>query len=146
MAVPTGRKACIRFALLATCVVFLASTFGCSPESRARRSLKRLAHKEIKQFNKYHLREVKPSIYISGDRFYRTYHERVDPIVNMRRTNSIDTPYIATISFVENIYLTRRHTNRKDCAGDNHYILSNSAKREIIYAFVNGLWKKKETY
>ena len=146
MAVLAGRKEFVRFALFAMCAIFLVGTLGCSVESRARGSLKKVVHREIKQFNKYHLREVKPNIYLSGDRFYRTYHERVDPVVNMRRTNSLDTPYIATISFLENIYLTHRHTSRKDCAGDNHYILSHSSRREIIYAFVNGLWKRKETY
>jgi len=146
MTVPAARKRFIRCALLLMCAACIATALGCSPESRARRSLKRVTHEEIKQFNKYHLDEVKPNSYISGDRFYRTYHDRVDPVVTMRRTNSIDTPYLATISFIENIYLTRRHTSRKECAADNHYILSSSSKREIIYAFVNSQWKKKETY
>lgn len=146
MTVPAGRKEFVRFTLFVVCATLLAAPLACSPEARARRSLKKVVYKEIKQFNKYHLREVKPKIYLSGQRFYRTYHERIDPVVNMRRTNSIDTPYVATISFTENIYLTRRHTSGKDCAGDSHYILSRSSRREIIYAFVNGLWKKKETY
>lgn len=146
MAVPAGRKEFVGFTLFLLCAALLAAPVACSPESRARRGLKKIVHQEIKQFNKHHLKEIKPKIYISGQRFYRTYHERVDPVVNMRRTNSIDTPYVATISFTENVYLTRRHTSSTDCAGDSHYILSRSSRREIIYAFVNGLWKKKETY
>jgi len=136
----------VRLFLLAMGIVFVITVLGCSEEARARRTLSSVVYKEIGQFNKYHQREVKPNVYESGGRFYRIYHERVEPVVNMRRTNSIDTPYIATLSFTENIYLTQRRADRKECKQDSHFALSNSAKREVIYAFVGGSWKKKEVY
>jgi hypothetical protein len=119
---------------------------ACSQEVRARRTLNGVLHEEVAQFNKYHQREVKPNVYESGGRFYRVYHERTDPVVNMRRTNSVDTPYIATVSFTENVYLTKKHPSREECRGDSHFILSNSTKREIVYAFANDSWRKKEVY
>ena len=139
-----GRKECV--ILLAMSLVVLIAVAGCSQEARARRGLKSVIHKEIDQFNKYHEREVKPKVYESGGRFYRIYHERVEPVVNMRRTNSIDTPYIATLTFTENIYLTQRRADSKESKQDSHFILSNSAKREVVYTFVGGSWKKKEVY
>ncbi|UCD57047.1 MAG: hypothetical protein JSV16_14725 [Candidatus Hydrogenedentota bacterium] len=135
-----------RLALLFVGVAFVITTVGCSDDARARRSFKRVVYKEIKQFNKYHQREVRPHVYESDGRFYRVYHERVDSVVNMRRTNSLDTPYIATLSFTENVYLTRRRPSRQDSKRDGHFILSSSSRREMIYAFVHGLWRKKEEY
>ncbi|RJP72771.1 MAG: hypothetical protein C4532_05390, partial [Candidatus Abyssobacteria bacterium SURF_17] len=124
----------------------LLGVAGCSEEARAHRGLKKVVHREIGQFNKYHQREVKPNVYESGGRFYRIYHERVDPLSNVRRTNSLDTPYIATLNFTEHVYLTKKHASMKECRTDSHFILSNTTKREIVYAFVNGSWKRKEVY
>lgn len=132
--------------LLAMAMGLVIVLSGCSEEARARRGLSRVVHKEIDQFNKYYQREVKPNVYESGGRFYRIYHERIDPVVNMRRTNSIDTPYVATVSFTENIYLTQRRADRKECKQDSHFTLSSSAKREVVYTFAGGSWKKKEVY
>jgi hypothetical protein len=119
---------------------------ACSEEGRAKRALNSVIHEEIDQFNKYHLREVKPKIYESSGQFYRVYHEREDAVPNMRRTNSVDTPYIATINFTENIYLTRKHRTWEDSHRDIHFILSNSVKRELVYTFASGSWRKKEIY
>lgn len=119
---------------------------GCSAEARAKRGLRRIAYKEINQFNKYHQRDVKPKVYESRGRFYRIYHERINPVTNMRRTNSIDTPYISTLTFTENIYLTHRRSTKEEAARDSHFILSNPRKREILFTFVNGSWKKKEEF
>ncbi len=127
----------------------LAYLFGlsaCSEEATAKRTLSRVRYEEIDQFNKYNQREIKPMVYESGGRFYRVYHERTDPVVNMRRTNSLDTPFIATLNFTENLYLTKKHQEWEECNRDSHFILSNSAKREVVYAFSGGSWKKKETY
>ena len=132
--------------LLLTGIGCLLGLSACGEESRAKRALNRVLHEEVKQFNTYHQREVKPSIYESGGRYYRVYHERTDPVVNMRRTNSIDTPYIATINFTENVYLTKKHASREGCSRDGHFILSNTSKREMVYAFANGSWRKKEAY
>jgi hypothetical protein len=131
--------------VLLLCVLAMV-TAGCSAQARAKRALKRVVHKEIDQFNKHHQRQVKPNVYESSGQFYRIYHERTDPTENMRRTNSIETPYIATLVFTENIYLTRRHPTGKESKQDAHFILNSSNKREIVYTFVNGMWKKKETY
>jgi hypothetical protein len=119
---------------------------ACSEEARAKRALNSVLHEEMGQFNKYHLREGKPKIYESGGQFYRVYHEREDPVPNMRRTNSIDTPYIATINFTENTYLTRKHRTWEDSHRDSHFILSNTVKREFVYTFASGSWRKKEIY
>lgn len=125
---------------------FLLLVAGCSEQARAKRMLNRVVHQEIDQFNKYHQREIKPKVYESAGRFYRVYHERVDPVVNMRRTNSVDTPYIATVGFTENLYLTRKHQSSEESRSDSHFILSNSSKREIVYTFAGGSWRKKEVY
>ncbi|MBI5117337.1 hypothetical protein HZA56_12750 [Candidatus Poribacteria bacterium] len=138
-----SRRSFVRLIVL---LCALAVTGGCSLQARAHRSLKNVVHKEVEQFNKYHQRQVKPNVYESGGQFYRIYHERTDPTVTMRRTNSIDTPYIATLVFTENIYLTRRHPTGKESKQDVHFILNSSNKREIVYTFVNGMWKRKETY
>lgn len=139
-----------RMTVAASCLVasigIMAIIAGCSAEDRARRSLKKVVYEQINQFNKYHQREIKPKVYESAGQFYRVYHERVDPDISMRRTNSIDTPYIATLRFTENVYLTKRHPSMKEGALDVHFILSGSSTREVIYAYVNGVWKKKETY
>ncbi|RJP25085.1 MAG: hypothetical protein C4520_02925 [Candidatus Abyssobacteria bacterium SURF_5] len=125
---------------------FLLSFSACSEEDRAKRALDQVLREEINQFNKYHQREIKVKVYESGGRYYRVYHEREEPTVNMRRTNSVDTPYIATVSFKENIYLTRKSATREDCRKDSHFLLSDSSKREIVYAFAGGSWRKKEVY
>ncbi len=137
------KKFVLLFLLLCGFAVVAA---GCSADARAKRALKRVVHKEIKQFNKYHQREIKPNVYESGGEFYRIFHERVDPVVNMRRTNSIDTPYIATLVFEERIYLTRPHSSSKEGREDAHFILNSENKRELVYAFTGGAWKKKEVY
>ena len=143
-----GQKRFVYLAVVGIAAVSLASTLGCSAEARARRGLRSIVHEQIKQFNKYHRREIKPTVYQSKgrQRFYRTYKERVDPVKNMRRTNSIDTPFIATLRFVENTYLTDRRKTAEEAGRDSHFILSTSRKREIVYAFVGGTWKKKEIY
>ncbi len=141
-----GAKRHISLFLLAMVVVFAIAASGCSEEARARRSFSSVVHKEINQFNKYYEREVKPNVYESGGRFYRIYHERVDPVVNMRRTNSLDTPYIATLNFTENVYTTQRRGDRKESKQDSHFTLSSSDKREVVYTFVGGSWKRKEVY
>ncbi len=146
MASLADRRRRIQSAFLAMGTVFLIVALGCSVDARARRSFKKVVHKEIKQFNKYHKGEVKPNVYQSDRRFYRIYHERVEPVINMRRTNSIDTPYIATLGFTENIYRTRRRATQKEARQDVHFILANASKREVVYAFAGGSWKKKETY
>ena len=146
MAALTGRKAFIGLLTAVIGAVFLVGALGCGGEAGARRGLRRVVHKEIKQFNKYHQREVKPYVYQSGGRFYRTFKERVDARQSMRRTNSLDTPYIASLSFTEDTYLTQRRATAAEAKRDVHFILSNSSKREIVYAYVGGLWKKKETY
>lgn len=146
MGATTSRRTLALIPLLAGGALVFLATSGCSDEARAQRSLKKIVYKEVAQFNKYHQREVKPNVYKSLGSFYRIYHERTDPVVNMRRTNSLDTPYIATLRFTENVYLTRRHTSREDCKRDSHFILSNSNKRELVYAFAGGSWKKKEAY
>ncbi len=132
--------------LIALFMLLLFAVSGCSEESRARYALKKIVHKEIDQFNKYHQREVKPKTYETVGGFYRIYHQRVDPVVNMRRTNSVDTPYVATIRFTEDIYLTRKRSTREETQRDIHFILSNSSKRELVYAYVGGSWKRKEVY
>ncbi|GAB4343067.1 MAG: hypothetical protein Kow0099_21140 [Candidatus Abyssubacteria bacterium] len=146
MALAGQRRTALLVSFLTLSVAAMAVITGCSAEDRARRSLKKVEYKEINQFNKYYQREVKPKVFESQGQFYRVYHERVDPHVTMRRTNSIDTPYIATVRFTENIYLTKRHPTMKEGIQDTHFILSGSSIREIIYAYVNGEWKKKETY
>ncbi len=146
MATLASRRECARLALLAVGLALLIVAPGCSAEARARRSLKKVEYREINQFNKYHQRKVKPKVYESGGGFYRTYHERVDPVLNMRRTNSIDTPYVATLSFTENIYRTRRRSTMKESRRDSHYILASTNKREIVYTFAGGSWKRKEVY
>ena len=144
--VPAVRRRLVRTAAVVTMTAFLASVFGCSSETLARRSLRKVGHREINQFNKYHQREVRPKVYISGMQFYRIYHERVDPKMNMRRTKSADIPFVATISFTENIYLTPRRDNGEDSKTDSHFVLSKSKKREIVYTFVDGSWRRKEIY
>lgn len=146
MTVSLTRRYFLRLAVLALGTHLLFCVTGCSAKARARRGLRRVVYREIKQFNKYHRREVKPAVYISRGRFYRTYKDRVDHVVNMRRTNSLDTPFIATLSFTENTYNTRLRAAREESAGDSHFILSRSKKREIIYAFTGGSWKRKEIY
>ncbi|NQU09018.1 MAG: hypothetical protein HQ583_10670 [Candidatus Abyssubacteria bacterium] len=143
-----GGKRFVYLAVVGIAAVSLASTLGCSADARARRGLKNIVYEQIKQFNKYHLREIKPTVYQSKgkQRFYRTYKERVDHVQNMRRTNSIDTPFIATLRFTENTYLTQRRDTADEAGRDSHFILSTSRKREIVYAFVGDMWKKKEIY
>ena len=146
MAAPDCPKVFNRLMVFALGAILLAAAPGCGSEAVARRGLKRIVHKEIKQFNKFHRREVKPNVYKSGSRFYRTYKERVDATETMRRTNSVDTPYIATLNFTENTYLTKRRNEFGEAKMDVHFIRTQSVKRQIIYAYVGGLWKKKETY
>lgn len=146
MAAFAGRRAFIRLTVVLIGAAVLTSTSGCSAEARARRGLKKVVHKEIKQWNKYYQREVKPNAYHSGGRFYRVFKERVNPTVTMRRTNSVDTPYMATISFTESRYVTRRRATAEEAKKDVHFILSNTRKGEVIYTFVAGSWKKKEVY
>jgi len=135
-----------RIAVLTAGLMLLLAFIGCSEEARAKHSLNRVVHQEIDQFNKYNRREVKPKLYISGNQFYRIYREREDPVANMRRTNSIDTPYMATLNFTEHTYLTKKHSTQKECRSDSHFILSNSVKRELVYTFAGGSWRKKESY
>lgn len=140
-----NRKRWIRSAVLAMAAVSLIAMIGCSLEAYARRSFKKIVYKEIKQFNKYNIKEEKPKVYKTGKGFYRIYKERIEPTTNMRRTNSIDTPFIATLVFTENVYATRRQKTMAEARGNSHYILSNSSKREILYTFVDGGWKRKQT-
>ena len=146
MSIPDGRRALIGIAIFTICAIVLASTTGCSEDAVANRSLKKVVHTEIKQFNKHHQREIKPTVYQSGGRFYKTFKERVDSTTNMRRTNSVDTPYIATIRFTENTYLTQRRSSSAESQKDSHFSLSGSRKGEIVYTYVGGLWRKKEIY
>ena len=147
MTVPVKWRAIDCTALFVSVAVFLlVAAAGCSVEDRAQRSLKKVVHTEIKQFNKFNRTVEKPKVYQSKGKFYRIYKERVEPVVNMRRTNSVDTPYIATLRFTEDLYLTRRHDTREDSSADAHFIHSGSRKREVLYAFVNGAWKKKEIH
>jgi len=141
-----SRRVFVNSAAFIMATLLLFSTTGCSAKARASRSLKRIAYKEIKQFNKYHLREVRPNAYISGRRFYRTYKERTDHVVNMRGTKSPSTPFVATLGFTENTYLTTPRASREESIRDSHFVLSESKKREIVYAFVGGLWRRKEIY
>jgi hypothetical protein len=146
MAIPDGRKALIGIAIFTFCAMFLLSLTGCSEEAVASRSLKKVVRTEIKQFNKYHQREIKSNVFQSGGKFYRTFKERVDSTTSMRRTNSVDTPYIATIRFTENTYLTQRRSSSVESQKDSHFSLSHSRNGEIVYAYVGGLWRKKEIY
>ena len=145
-AVSISRRAFLSAAFLIVTAVFLFSASGCSTRARAQRSLKRVVYEQINQFNKYHLREVRPKAYISGRRFYRTYKERIDHEVKMRSMKSPKTPFIATLSFTENTYLTTPRAKREDAIEDSHFVLSESKKREIVYAFVGGIWRRKQTY
>ncbi len=140
------RKKYVRLMILSLGVTCLAAMAGCGGEASARRGLKRVVYREIKQFNRYHQREVKSNVYQSGGRFYKTFKEREDSRYSMRRTNSVGTPYVATLSFTENTYLTQRRTVYAEAKKDGHFSLAHSGKREIIYAYIGGLWKKKETY
>jgi hypothetical protein len=126
--------------------VTLGLTTGCSAEARAKRGLKRLVYENITQWNKYHQRDVKPNAYQSAGRFYRVFKERVDPTENLRKTNSKTTPFVATIGFTENTYLTARHASAADAKRDSHFSLSKTRKGEVVYALVSGTWKKKEIY
>lgn len=135
-----------QIAVLVAGLMLLLMFIGCSEEARAKRSLNQVVHQEIDQFNKYNRRKVKPEPFISGNQFYRIYREREDPVVNMRRTNSIDTPYMATVNFTEHTYLTKKHPKADECRHDSHFILSNSEKRELVYTFAGGSWRKKESY
>jgi hypothetical protein len=146
MTLCASRKWYVDIVILIASMYLLAAASGCSEEARARRSLKHVVHKEIDQFNKYHKREVKPEVFTGGGKCYRTYKERVEPVVSMRRTNSVDTPYLTTIAFTENLYLTRQRTDPAECKKDSHFILSSSDRREIIYAFSGGMWHRKEVY
>lgn len=139
-----GRNYWMRSAVLAVGVASLIAMIGCSLEAHARRSFKKIVYQEIKQFNKYNRKEEKPRAYKTDEGFYRIYKERIEPTTNMRRTNSIDTPFIATLVFTENVYVTHRHKTMTEARGDSHYILSDSSKREILYTFVDGGWKKKQ--
>jgi hypothetical protein len=143
---PRCRGIIARMAVLAVGLMFFLAFIGCSEEARARRGLNRVVHQEIDQFNKYNRRKIKPQEYISGNQFYRIYHEREDPVINMRRTNSIDTPYMATLNFTEHTYLTKKHSSAEECRRDSHFILSNTVKREIVFTFAGGSWRKKESY
>jgi len=138
------RKRWMRSAVLAVAAVSLIAMIGCSLEAHARRSLRKIVYKETKQFNKYNIKEEKPKVYKTDRGFYRIYKERIEPTTNMRRTNSIDTPFIATLVFTENVYVTHRHKAMAEARADSHYILSNSSKREILYTFVDGGWKRKQ--
>jgi competence CoiA-like predicted nuclease len=146
MVISEGRPASVHIAMFAICAMVLASVTGCSEEAVAKRSLKKVVHQEIKQFNKYNQREVKLKIYQSGGRFYRAYKERVDSTTSMRRTNAVDTPYIATIRYTENTYLTQRHSTYAESKKDTHFSLSGTRQGEIIFTYVDGLWRKKEIY
>ena len=139
-----SRKRWIRSAVLAVAAVSLIAMIGCSLEAHARRSFKKIVYQETKQFNKYNKKEEKPKVYKTDKGFYRIYKERIEPTTNMRRTNSIDTPFIATLVFTENVYVTHCRKTMTEARGDSHYILSNSSKREILYTFVDGGWKKKQ--
>jgi len=146
MTVPTDRRVLPGVTLCALAVMLVVSVSACSEESRAQRGLKKVVHEELKQWNKYYRREVRDQVYQSRGRFYRTFKERVDPLVTMRRTNSVDTPYIVTISFTENSYVTKPKAAAREAATDSHFVLQNTRKSEVIYTFSLGTWKKKEVY
>jgi len=146
MAISSVRRSVFIVAILAMCSLALASMTGCGEEAVAKRSLKKVVHEEIKQFNKYHQREIKSNVYQSRGGFYRMFKERVDPETTMRRTNSVDTPYIATIRFTENTYLTLRRPTSAEAQHDSHFSLADSINSEVVYTYVGGAWRKKEIY
>ena len=136
----------VRVAILSIGALALASLAGCSAEARAERSLKSVVHEEIKQFNKYHKRKVKSNVYQSTGGFYRVFKERGEPKVTMRKTNSLTTPFVATIAFTEDTYLTGLSSDSATAQKSAHFSLSKSAKSEVVYAYVGGRWRKKEVY
>ena len=146
MATHYGRRVLLGMPIVIMLTIAFISITGCSEEAIANRSLKKVVHSEIKQFNKYHQREIKPKVYQSGARFYRTFKERVDATTSMRRTNSVATPYIATIRFTENTYVTQRRSASVESQHDSHFSLSNSRNGELVYTYVGGMWRKKEVY
>jgi hypothetical protein len=135
-----------RAAILLIGALALASFVGCGAEARAERSLKSIVHEEIRQFNKYHQRVVKRNVYQSAGGFYRVFKERVEPTVTMRKTNSPNTPFVGTIAFTEDTYLTTLRSASAAAQKDAHFSLSKSAKSEVVYAYVGGRWRKKEVY
>ncbi len=134
------------YAVLLFCIVVCISSAGCGKEARARRGLKKAVHENIEQWNKYYQQEVKPNVYQSAGQFYKVFKERVDPEVEMRSTNSAVTPFVASIGFTENTYLTGLHSSYAGARDDPHFSLSKSKQGEVIYTFVGGAWKKKEIY
>jgi hypothetical protein len=146
MAAHYCRKAISFVPIVIILTIVSISATGCSEEAVANRSLKKVIHAEIKQFNRYHQREVKRNVYQSNGRFYRTFKERIDATTSMRRTNAVETPYIATIKFTENTYVTQRRAASVESQRDSHFSLSSSRKGELVYTYVGGLWRKKEVY
>jgi hypothetical protein len=136
----------VQGAILLTVVLALASFAGCSAEARAERSLKKVVHEEIKQFNKYHKREIRHNVYQSTGGFYRVFKERVEPTITMRKTNSPGTPFVATVAFTEDTYLTELSSDSVTAQRSAHFALSKSAKSEVVYTYVGGRWRKKEVY
>jgi hypothetical protein len=129
-------------------VVFVIAAItitGCGQEAVANRSLNKVVHEEIRQFNKYNQRN-KSRVYQSAGRFYKTFKERTDYTTDMRKTNAIDTPFIATLKFTEHTYVTTRRANSVEAQRDGHFSLERSMESEVVYTYVGGMWRKKEIY
>ncbi len=144
MTAPAHRRA--RAAILLIGALALASSVGCGAKARAERGLKKVVHTEIRQFNKYHQREIKSNVYQSVGGFYRVFKERGEATVTMRKTNSPGTPFVATIAFTEDTYLTQLHAGSVEAQMDAYFSLSKSKKSEVVYTYVGGMWRKKEIY
>ena len=140
----THRRA--RAVILLIGALALTSFVGCGAEARAERSLKAIVHEEIKQFNKYHQRVVKRKVYQSVGGFYRVFEERGETTVTMRKTNSPTTPFVATIAFTEDTYLTPLRSGSVEAQKESHFSLSKSVDSEVVYTYVGGRWRKKEIY
>ncbi len=146
MAAPMHRRAFTRAVVLSIGALAMMSAAGCSAQARAERGLKEVVHREIRQFNKYHQRKVKPNVYQTIGGFYKVFKERVKPVISMRQTNSPRTPFVATLAFTEDTYLTQIHPGSVDAQRDAHFSLSTSKESEVVYTYVGGMWRKKEIY
>lgn len=140
-----GQRALIYVPVAAILAIATVSVAGCSEEAVASRSLQKVVHEEIKQFNKYHQRE-KYRVYQSAGRFYKAFKERTDYSTDIRRTNAVDTPFIATLKFTENTYVTTRRAGSVDAQKDSYFSLVKSESSEVVYTYVGGMWRKKEIY
>jgi hypothetical protein len=130
----------------AICILILCIFISCSKEERLKKQFVKIVKSEMALINENHSKKknnpecILDNYPISGTQYHAKYYEITGYDYNIIKTDSLVSPYIATVQFRGNYYEKEGNTEEK-CLNQDWVIPKNKGVFiEYRYAYQDGEW------